>query len=347
MNRAVCTSVFIGLLTAAGLSLPLHVSAHVPVVGGPADTEGQEAIVRLEDPTVRSLAVYGWLDEAGDADRYVFAVTHDAEIPVEALVPVRPTLRDFRPIVSVERMGASDLDDGMVVITGSDGERQTFYEEYGQELYWKNGETRLAVTAGESYLVTVAAGSSGEYVLGIGTVENFTDVDLGGVLADVARVKLGLYPGRQIPWPDLAAVFLMLAGFVIGLGAVTVIDLHGFLGRRSPYWTEATIRTHKVTKPLIWAGTGLAAAGGAMLYRHTGLSGTALFHLVLLVVLVANGCFLTFVVSPFLLRRERERKAREPLPPSLQRKIAASFAVSFLGWWSSAALFVWYLLILR
>ena len=53
---------------------------------------------------------------------------------------------------------------------------------------------------------------------------------------------------------DIIGLFIILAGFIIGLGAVTVIDIHGFLGRRSNYWTEATTRTHKVTKPLIWIG---------------------------------------------------------------------------------------------
>lgn len=32
---------------------------------------------------------------------------------------------------------------------------------------------------------------------------------------------------------DALGIFLTIAGFVIGLGAVTVIDLHGFLGRNS------------------------------------------------------------------------------------------------------------------
>ena len=52
---------------------------------------------------------------------------------------------------------------------------------------------------------------------------------------------------------DFIGLFLFLAGFVIGLGAVTVIDLHGFLGGKSAYWTEATTRTHKVANPdLAW-----------------------------------------------------------------------------------------------
>lgn len=61
---------------------------------------------------------------------------------------------------------------------------------------------------------------------------------------------------------DFIGLFILITGFVIGLGAVTVIDIHGFLGRKSAYWTEATTRTHKVTKPLIWIGIILAIVGG-------------------------------------------------------------------------------------
>lgn len=70
---------------------------------------------------------------------------------------------------------------------------------------------------------------------------------------------------------DLLGLFVMLAGFVIGLGAVTVIDLHGFLGRKSAYWTLATTRTHKVTKPLIWLGMSLAVIGGFIFTEITAL----------------------------------------------------------------------------
>jgi hypothetical protein len=51
---------------------------------------------------------------------------------------------------------------------------------------------------------------------------------------------------------DVIGLFTSIMGYIVGLGAVTVIDLHGFLGRKSAYWTEATTRTHKITKPLIW-----------------------------------------------------------------------------------------------
>ncbi len=137
---------------------------------------------------------------------------------------------------------------------------------------------------------------------------------------------------------DVIGVFLLMAGFALGLGAVTVIDLHGFLGRKSSYWTEATTRTHKVTKPLIWAGMILAIVGGFVLFRGERLEGIPLFLFVSAIALVANGLFLSFSVSPYLLAREREGRAGETLPVSWQAKIAVSLVVSDIGWWGSLAL---------
>lgn len=136
-------------------------------------------------------------------------------------------------------------------------------------------------------------------------------------------------------------IALIVVGFVIGLGAVTVIDVHGFLASvlRSGYWTEATVRAHRVTKPLIWLGTLLYGAG-LLLARDSGIVTVGTLQLLALAVMVANGLFLTFHVSRFLLRREREGRASELLPMRLQAAIALSFAVSVIGWWGSLALFV-------
>lgn len=153
--------------------------------------------------------------------------------------------------------------------------------------------------------------------------------------------------GKPIPWLDIFGIFLFIAGFIIGLGAVTVIDIHGFLGRRSAYWTEATTRTHKVTKPLIWIGLLLAISGALITYRNSGLSGIPLLQGIIAIALVLNGLFLSFHVSPFLLKREREGRAHELLPDSLQIKIAFSFIVSFAGWWSEVLLLVWYFVMVR
>lgn len=152
---------------------------------------------------------------------------------------------------------------------------------------------------------------------------------------------------KEVPWIDVFGLFLFMAGFIIGLGAVTVIDLHGFLGRKSPYWTEATTRTHKVTKPLIWIGLLLAIIGGLITYRKSGLSGVASLQLFIAIFLIFNGLFLSFRVSPFLLKREKEGRADELLPSSWQIKITISFIISFLGWWSGLFLLVYYLLVWR
>lgn len=138
-------------------------------------------------------------------------------------------------------------------------------------------------------------------------------------------------------------IFIAIAGFVIGLGAVTVIDLHGFFGRTSGYWTQATIRTHKITKPLIWVGTTLAIVGSVGLYWNDGWTQLHVIQAVIAVVLVLNGAWLTFWLSPRLLQREKEGKDQELLPSTWQHAITVSFLVSVSGWWSEVAMFAWYL----
>ena len=133
---------------------------------------------------------------------------------------------------------------------------------------------------------------------------------------------------------------LFIAGLIIGLGAVTVIDWHGFLGRKSEYWTEATTRTHKITKPLIWFGTMLTIIGSLIFYWKIGLNSLSNLHFRLLLFMILNGLFLSFSVSPFLIHREFIGKSRELLPKRWQIKITASFIVSFLGWWTIVLILV-------
>lgn len=142
---------------------------------------------------------------------------------------------------------------------------------------------------------------------------------------------------------EAIGLFIMLAGFVIGLGAVTVIDLHGFLGRKSAYWTEATTRTHKVTKPLIWLGIALAYIGGFIFYRSEGFAGIPMLQFFAGIALIINGIFLSFWVSPYMLQREKEGRSGELLPASWQRKIAFSLIISVIGWWGSLMLLAWYI----
>lgn len=136
------------------------------------------------------------------------------------------------------------------------------------------------------------------------------------------------------------SLLILLAGYIIGLGAVTVIDIHGFLGRKSGYWTRATIQTHKVTKPLIWVGTFLVLIGGLLFYRQYGFPVEAWYHGAIMLALILNGLFLSFWVSPRLLKQEAEGRAEDILPDSMQKAITVSFVISFAGWWGSLLLLV-------
>ena len=135
---------------------------------------------------------------------------------------------------------------------------------------------------------------------------------------------------------NLLGIFIVMAGYIVGLGAVTVIDILGFLGRKSSYWTEATIRAHKVTKPLIWVGIFLVCLGGLILNIPQYL-------FLIYFVLILNGLFLSFYVSPILLETEKRNKQKQLLPNSLQKKIVLSFIVSDLGWWGGLFLFLKFL----
>ncbi|MSU54797.1 MAG: hypothetical protein EXS48_03145 [Candidatus Staskawiczbacteria bacterium] len=142
---------------------------------------------------------------------------------------------------------------------------------------------------------------------------------------------------------DFIGLFILITGFIIGLGAVTVIDIHGFLGRKSNYWTEATTRTHKVTKPMIWAGIMLAIIGGAIFFRNEAFAGIPVYLSIIAGVLILNGLFLSFSVSPYLLQKEIEGRSGELLPKYWQNKIIVSLILSDLGWWGGLALLISYI----
>ena len=321
---------------------------------------GLSGVMPITDPTQASLAIYGRLSQPGEIDAYYFTPQTTGDLTYQLLVPVRVSNQDFRPTLAIigdnlphdmsEKLPfALPREQQALVLSPMTGIKE-FYEPFSMErLQIMYGEEFLPVTAGHGYyfLVYNTDRLLGDYVIGLGTVENFRSTSLTAILKNVFLMKLGLVDQRPIPWLDIIGLFTFLAGFVIGLGAVTVIDLHGFLGIKSAYWTEATTRTHKVTKPLIWIGFSLALLGGAVLYRQTGLNGVAAFQAVLAILLFFNGLFLSFWVSPRLLQREREGRAAELLPVSWQRKIAVSFIFSFSSWWGSLFLLVWYLMVSR
>jgi hypothetical protein len=138
--------------------------------------------------------------------------------------------------------------------------------------------------------------------------------------------------------PDLLLPLVVtVVGFIVGLGAVTVIDIHGILGKFSAYWRAAAVRTHKVTMPLIWLGSLLVGVG----YVLSALQGVDVSWLwYIYAILILNGSFLTFVISPKLISNEKAGKPEAELPNSWQRLVILSTIISFTGWWSSLYIYL-------
>ena len=137
------------------------------------------------------------------------------------------------------------------------------------------------------------------------------------------------------------SILVTLVGFIVGYGSVMVIDIAGFLGRTSSYWTETTIRIHKITKPMIWVGMGILILGQGLLFSQGMIDiNDAWVRGIIIIIMIMNGVFLSWVISPILLAREAEGRARELLPRTLQIQITISFIISIACWWSMMFLFV-------
>lgn len=133
----------------------------------------------------------------------------------------------------------------------------------------------------------------------------------------------------------------IVVGFVIGLGAVNVIDIIGFLGQKSNYWSKTAIAAHKVTKPLIWIGILLVVVGEVILYSTYGWYRPLLMQIIFSMSLIANGAYLSWFISPQLLEMEKKKTRKNfILPTNTQDEIFRSFMISVLGWWFKLFIFV-------
>lgn len=131
----------------------------------------------------------------------------------------------------------------------------------------------------------------------------------------------------QINW----ILFFHIAGIIIALGSVTVIDSMGFISRKNKKSTQITIQAHHITKPLIWIGTILVLISWIFILLKKGFTNLNSAKSIILIILILNGSFLSFYISP---RLDKLAGKNTLLPKPLQDKIALSMIISFLGWWS-------------
>ncbi|MGB0925195.1 MAG: hypothetical protein ACPGTS_00625 [Minisyncoccia bacterium] len=135
-------------------------------------------------------------------------------------------------------------------------------------------------------------------------------------------------------------LLFIITGFVVGLGSVMVMDVHGFLSRNSAYWTEAAIRTHKIAKPMSWIGTVLLLLGSVSMYTGFFLA----LQLVLILAMVLNNLFLSFAASPFFVHREKIGEAHKPLSSDWLWRMVFNFLLASVAWWGSVILCIMFII---
>lgn len=126
-------------------------------------------------------------------------------------------------------------------------------------------------------------------------------------------------------------LFFHFVGIIIGLGAVTVIDVMGFFSRNDVRKTQNTIFAHHITKPLIWIGTLIVFFTWIVMLVGNFFEGVFLWKSLLLVIMILNGCFLSFIISPKL---DNMIGVKKLLNRDLKIKIGFSLIVSFVSWWT-------------
>ena len=347
------------LFASAGLVLLLASAtlAHRPVLErslAPGNTF--EGAAQVADPTAASQAVYGSLGAPGEVDFYKFTAGKADSIPVEALVPVRPSNRDFRPWVAVIGKSLAPTPDVQLPFALPEGlqahvirapaERTYFYEPYSLERLYRGAEEKIQLAQGETYYVAVFEPErrTGTYSLGIGSAENFEGVSKVGTVWNVLALKTGLAGARTaVPLLDLFAIFVSLAGFGVGLGTT----FFSFMSERVLGSDSRTARAQTVASRLAWLGLLAGVAGSALLYRESLLSGVAAFQAALIVILIPLQVYLSL-----RLARRARRAASEPQlpglpPPAAMKNLTISHLLTLLCWCGLFFFFAWYALMLR
>lgn len=277
----------------------------------------------LKDPTMASLAVYGRLSSPNEVDTYYFTVNKSGIIPLQLLVPVRFSNRAFEPKLvllspDIPSQGSSNLP--IEIPSGYQAQQlhsprpwQEFFEPFSFERLYRAAEATIEVNAGNTYYLMVLSPnhSQGDYTLGVGSVENFSDITLIDTIKSVTQMKLGLVDAQDIPWMDINGLFLFWIGITGSLMALIC----------------TTIRNY-----MLWIGFCLALLGAGILYRTTGTNGVATFQLFLAIVVLACNTVLS-----------RGQRIRDTLHSSH----LFSRIIAIVAWIVISFLLIWYVLISR
>lgn len=130
------------------------------------------------------------------------------------------------------------------------------------------------------------------------------------------------------------ALFIHVISFIIGFGAVIVIDAFGLLWliKRVKLATVNTVAN--VTQILIWLGwTGLVLSGSVLLYHKGFIDNLTWIKLSFVLMLGLNGLFLHSI------KKSMERLGSpEELPKIIMFRTALASTISQLGWWGAISI---------
>ncbi|MDQ3014640.1 MAG: hypothetical protein M3Q73_02160 [bacterium] len=130
------------------------------------------------------------------------------------------------------------------------------------------------------------------------------------------------------------ALFIHVISFIIGFGAVIVIDTFGslWLIKRVKLATVNTVAN--VTEKLIWLGwSGLVLSGSVLLYHKGFIDNLTWIKLFFVLMLGLNGLFLHSI------KKSMERLGTpEELPKIIMFRTALASAISQLGWWGAISI---------
>jgi len=298
----------------------------------------------LSDPTFASLAVYGNLSTPKEIDVYSFIPQLSESIPIEVLVPSRPSNEDFRPALVIIGKDIAETPNNSLpfnlpegykarVLYAPEGSREIFYESFSLERLYRGREEKITVNAGQTYFVVIFEPNNhtGDYSLGLGIKENLEKVSYFGLIKNVLAIKLGLASGRNTSFTDFFGLLLLMIGIVIGFGASAVRFILMLISRTNELFSFIAKRFVTICSVLNFAGLIVAVIGAMITYRISGLSGVATFQLILGgILLISNGHF-----SFRIWKYNRPYKG------------LISQTVSLVCWFGCLCFLVWYILVLR
>lgn len=175
------------------LALMAPASAHRPAAA--------ERDVTIDKPTV-SWVLAGAFEDGDE----VFTVTLPLEAPIavpfELMVPAQPRWEDHRPAYAIVGPGLPLPDDatrawlprevpeghGVFVDRNDRRERLVYFEQVMRRTLWTTGSIALPLT-GEAHEVWIWSpeGTTGDFQLGFGVEEDFSDGGFGALFADFGR----------------------------------------------------------------------------------------------------------------------------------------------------------------